>query len=147
MRFVLLFALLLASCLDSSDEPSRQEVAEVPSGAQPIPTWDSPDPGEPGEAAAIEGVLRGDASVDGGCLWLEQSPSGKPSAVLWPEGFGARFDPVQLIGPDGEVVAQEGDTIIASGGEHPSTDGRCLLGQESVLRLNSVPVVERTGGG
>ena len=43
----------------------------------------------------------------GGCLWLEGDIA--RYSALWPAGFSGRGNPVQLVGPDGRVIAVEGD--------------------------------------
>jgi len=37
--------------------------------------------------------------------------------VLLPPGFGAQFDPLELVGPDGVVFAREGDELEVGGAE------------------------------
>jgi hypothetical protein len=51
--------------------------------------------------------------IDGhACAWLgdTQVPS------LWPADWRVRFEPTELIEPNGRVFASEGDTLLASGG-------------------------------
>ena len=43
-----------------------------------------------------------------------------PHAVLWPSGFMVSFDPLTVYGSDGQVIARQGDTVLASGGEYPA---------------------------
>lgn len=71
-------------------------------------------------------------------MWIEDD--GTPVPILWPEGFTARFDPVELIGPDGEVVAREGDVVRGSGGSHPVEMEQCDMGKDRAFRLNEVGV-------
>lgn len=92
---------------DPTDTP-----AAAPTG-NPIPTRTSTDAAF---FAMTAGYLRGDAERGGGCLWLEEFPSGGIIAVVWPPGYSARFDPVELVGPDGDVMAREGDLIGLAGG-------------------------------
>lgn len=43
---------------------------------------------------------------------------GKKLTILWPNGFGARFDPkLALIGPTGDVIARDGDERDLTGGQ------------------------------
>ncbi|WP_210443309.1 hypothetical protein [Nocardioides sp. SYSU D00065] len=67
--------------------------------------------------AQITGTLRLD---DQGCLGFE----GTGTPPVWPKGFTAyRHDgEFTLYGPEGEVVATEGDTIESGGGEVPAND-------------------------
>lgn len=48
-------------------------------------------------------------------MWLD-SGKDRHLAIIWPHGYGARFDPLELIDAHGDVVAREGDTIIVAGG-------------------------------
>jgi hypothetical protein len=69
-------------------------------------------------------VIQGSSSVQGGSVWLA---CGENSAlpIIWPHGYKARFDPVELLNEHGEIVAREGDTVTMRGGLRPpgqSTD-------------------------
>lgn len=127
---VLAAALLLlgvAACRGAQQSPQSQSF--------PIPTQSD---GFPGEDARVGGVLRGDA--DQGCLWLEHR-SGERLAVLWPPGYSAMFGPVRLIGPDGEVVAREGETISGGGGHYEEKIPRCQFGLDTVVRIHGIETV------
>lgn len=79
--------------------------APTASGARP----DRPVPA----GRQLTGILGGDASLEGGCAWLE-----RPEAryeVRWPEGYRVEFDPLRLTGPSGEVVAMRGDRVTVRG--------------------------------
>lgn len=60
-------------------------------------------------------MLRGSPTLHGGSLWLETRP-GRTLPIIWPHGYQARFDPVELLDEHGEVVAREGDTLSVRGG-------------------------------
>ncbi len=77
----------------------------------PIPTGDG------GGDALLTGMLGGDAVRDGGCLWLQQGTT--RSSVMWPYGFRAFGRPIRLEGPDGRVIAREGDRLELGGGAPP----------------------------
>lgn len=80
-----------------------------------------------GDTAATFGVLRADPEE--GCFWLDSlAVDGPPFriSVAWPPGFHARWDPPQLLGPDGTVVAEPGDEMALGGGRHPAL-GRCMV--------------------
>jgi hypothetical protein len=127
---VLVSTLALASC--SGDEPTERTAADGSvSEPAPVLTWEE----FPGEEAAIVGRLGGSPD-DGGCLWLERGEH--RSAVLWPPGSQARFDPPQLLDAEGRVVASEGDTIVGGGGSYEETLERCGLGNTSVVRLRAI---------
>jgi hypothetical protein len=36
--------------------------------------------------------------------------------MTWPAGWSVRFDPIELISPDGDVFAREGGLLCAGGG-------------------------------
>ncbi|HSJ45441.1 MAG TPA: hypothetical protein VK923_12225 [Euzebyales bacterium] len=64
-------------------------------------------------ADTLVGTLGGDPALEGGCVWLE-TDDGRVE-VVWPQGYTASADPLQLRGPDGEVVAAEGDEVRIEG--------------------------------
>lgn len=75
---------------------------------------DGPDDDEGGEGPGeITGTLGGDPQLEGGCVWVQTDE--ERYEVLWPEGWQADADPVQLRDPDGEVVAREGDELTVTG--------------------------------
>lgn len=114
----------------ASPTGAESEEDMTSTSARPIPTWDGPG----GEDAAMVGTLRGSAIADGGCLWLEIS-GGRELAVVWPQGYSARFNPVELIGPDGSVVAEQGARLALGGGGQPGQLERCGLGLETHYRV------------
>jgi hypothetical protein len=46
--------------------------------------------------------------------------------MTWPDGFSVRLDPIELLGPDGHVLAREGDVLYATGGR--GSDGTFSIG-------------------
>jgi hypothetical protein len=59
----------------------------------------------------ISVVLRGDAA-DPDVAWIEGYESHNRTAVVWPTGFTARFDPdLEILDESGRVVLREGDYI------------------------------------
>jgi hypothetical protein len=63
------------------------------------------------------GYLAGDPHT--GCVGTTQTLDVREptvSPVKWPPGVQARTDPVRLIGPDGAVIAHEGDWVTLGGG-------------------------------
>jgi hypothetical protein len=93
--------------------------------------------------------LAGDPEFDGGCLWIVRSDElesmDEATAVRWPQGFGALFDPVRLVDPQGNVVASEGEIVVLGGGSmDPSIVlQRCAVGDgpgwdaSSVVRVDN----------
>lgn len=99
---------------------------------------EEPDTGE--DRADLSGALGGDAQLEGGCAWLERVENGFPSEVerdriepLWPEGYTVEFGPVRLVGPDGEVVAREGEVVHVNGEVDTDIMTICQVGQPYVV--------------
>jgi hypothetical protein len=88
-----------------------------------------------GGGIGFGGTLGGDPP----CLWLEYEGGGR-SVVIWPAGFTARLDPVQIVAPDGRVIATVGDLI--EGGGDPDRGGPvpgCATSDSVLLaEINSV---------
>lgn len=83
-----------------------------PSAAGEIESLIAGDDGGGGETT-ITGVLTGDADLEDGCVWLETDRGSYE--VLWPQGWEADTEPVELRNPDGDVVAREGDQVGVTG--------------------------------
>lgn len=111
--------LLVASCGGSGD-PTVD--GRSPAGSEP--TAGSTTGG--GEADLV-GTLGGDAQLEGGCAWLESEAEGRVEP-RWPEGYRIAFDPVRLLGPDGEVVAEAGDTVRVNGAVADDVMTICQIG-------------------
>lgn len=109
-----------AGCGSDMAAPPEQQGVQL---NLPTSEW---QPGDEMMFAQITGVLRLD---DQGCLAFE----GTRTPPVWPKGFTAyRHDgEVTLYGPEGEVVATDGDTIESAGGEVPVN--------ESVSRSECLP--------
>jgi len=84
----------------------------------------------------LTGTLGGDSSLEGGCAWLER-PEGRYE-VWWPEGYEIEFSPLRLIGPSGDVVAVEGDSVTVQGSRVRDAMTICQVGPvfdaDAVLR-------------
>jgi hypothetical protein len=126
-------ALLLAAC--GADEAGGPAETEPPVDGPPV---DAPA-GEQGDAINIEGVLAGDPDLEGGCVWLE-ADAGNYEVVEWPEGYQAQADPVQLLGPDGEVVAEEGALLRLDGRVAEDMMSICQVG--TLFQATAVEIVE-----
>lgn len=81
---------------------------------------------EEGDETTITGELGGDAQLEGGCVWVE-ADDGRYE-VLWPQGWQADADPVELRNPDGDVVAREGDEVRVTGAEATDVATTCQVG-------------------
>ncbi|MEW6225099.1 MAG: hypothetical protein AB1627_10780 [Chloroflexota bacterium] len=89
----------------------------------PLPTFAAPSTGAC-RLARREGALQGSP-------WDERVAWVGTSAVRWPFGFTARFVPdLELVSPDGAVIAREGDSVVLGGGwttEDRPTFGACSV--------------------
>lgn len=116
MRFValVLAGLLLVAC--------GEEPASTPSG-------DGGDDGQTGaaeEPVTLEGTLGGDADLEGGCAWLE-TDDGRYE-VMYPDGYEIAFDPLRLLGPDGDTIAAEGEPVRVGGTVGDDMVSACQVG-------------------
>lgn len=88
-------------------------------------------------AARSGGRLTGSVAADGTyCVWL--SDRGEPQAVLWPPGYRARLDPLEILDPDGQIVAREDDMLVVSGGTVPVDPAPCTLGQSAAFYIQAI---------
>jgi hypothetical protein len=90
----------------------------------PLPTFAAASTGAC-RLARREGALQGSP-------WDERVAWVGTSAVRWPFGFTARFVPdLELVSPNGAVIAREGDAMLLTGGwtpeDHPKF-GACSVG-------------------
>lgn len=124
MRTVVLglLVIVLGACAGGAgDDASPEET----------PTTPSPTPAVTG---ALVGTFGGDAQLEGGCAWVESE--GTRYEVLFPEGYEVSFEPLTLVGPDGEVVATEGDELALDGQAVTDMATICQIGP--VFRAESV---------
>ncbi|MBV9001917.1 MAG: hypothetical protein JO304_22865 [Solirubrobacterales bacterium] len=84
-----------------------------------------------GTLAQGGGTLAG-AIVDGSVRTWLTGTSGQVTLVMWPGNFRARFDPLEVINGDGEVVARGGELVTVAGGYLKPGDPRSL-GHERVF--------------
>ena len=116
----LLCTLLLAACGQS------EEAADV-DPPQPE-TEDTGPTAEPTGAGTLVGTLGGDPGLEGGCAWVRRS-DGTRYEVQYPAGYEVTFDPLELVGPDGQVVAVEGDELTLTGAVDPGMMSFCQIGE------------------
>lgn len=121
-----LAALLLTvvACGDVSETELGADDAD-PDG-DPAVTDGAGDEGGEGGETTITGELGGDAQLEGGCVWVE-ADDGRYE-VLWPQGWQAGADPVELRNPDGDVIAREGDEVRVTGAEATDVATTCQVG-------------------
>ena len=79
------------------------------------PAW----PGGCGVGVGLDAVLHGSTS-DPRVVWAADRSSGDRIDLVWPAGYGARFNPgLEVLDASGAIVAREGDLLI----------GRCVTDQ------------------
>lgn len=85
----------------------------------PLPS-DGWKPGDPALDALAIGPFHATRLKNGQvCAWL--GTHFRPT--LWPRGYHVRLDPVQLLGPDGRVIAEAGEVLSTGGGGNPAPAG------------------------
>lgn len=117
------------------DDPTTEATPEVPSEGVATPEEQESESlldgtgGTPARIPATEltGTLGGDDALEGGCAWID-GPDGRYE-VLYPEGYTVEFGPVRIVGPDGEVVAEQGDTVTVAGAPAEGMMSICQVGQ------------------
>lgn len=130
LRWTALLMLLLAGCVGSDPaapvEPNPSPAVPIgpsaPADASPAPS----PPAPPGDGAEISGTLGGDAQLEGGCVWLD-TPDGRIEPQ-WPAGYATTVDPVALVGPGGDVVAEQGDRVTVTGAPAHDVMSICQVG-------------------
>jgi hypothetical protein len=103
-------ALLVVAACGPGANSSPAAVAVALATFKQLPSGECP-------AGGLTGVrLRGDSAASPP-VWVED-PQGRRLTVIWPNGFGARFDPkLELLGPSGSVVARDGDLLDLTAGQ------------------------------
>ena len=162
---IMLTALLLAlvaACGESADddvvlddptEDATPEPDETPEETpEPEPTEDaddeepemSPSPEaedghtpRPGSDMEITGVLGGDPSLEGGCVWVD-ADDGNRYEVMWPDGYEADRETGELQDADGELVASGGDEVTVAGQVAEDMMSICQVG--IIFQAESVTV-------
>lgn len=124
---------------DGGDDSTATTV-DLPTGG-----WDPAGPDAEARFGSVQGVIRGDRNVDGGCVWLESRDGGR-QPVVWPVGYRARFGPrVEIFDNTGQRVAGEGDLVGfgGAGAADPPPGLRCMFGAQQVAFVESqLTVVE-----
>lgn len=107
--YVLMLTFALTACAQST-------IGAAPDATAPPSTGN----------ASLAGVLAGDAQLEGGCVWIDTGA--ERLEVLWPAGYRADVDPIELRDPAGAVIAIEGDRLAVEG--EPATDqmSTCQIG-------------------
>jgi hypothetical protein len=111
---VLLLLLVTAACGQGEDAaaPGDGDVT-LPEDADAGDEGTAPAPEQEPVDGTLTGTLGGDAELEGGCAWIEVD--GTRYEVMYPAGYEVGTDPVELRGPDGEVIAEDGDEVTVVG--------------------------------
>jgi hypothetical protein len=96
--------------------------------AAPSPTDEilSLAPSQTGKQGTVTGIFGSDA-IEGGCAYL-QTADGTRYQVLYPDGWTLERGPFRLIGPDGKVAADGGETITVRGSVADDMASTCQIG-------------------
>jgi hypothetical protein len=81
-------------------------------------------PGDGSVLAGIFGRFHATLTPYGACAWMATPNQG--TVYLWPEGYRVRFHPTELIGPNGKVVARQGQEVNAGGGFYSQQEAASL---------------------
>lgn len=133
---MLMAVLALAGCDVVPDQappsgPSETASAHTdPASSEPAPT--------DADGQTVTGTLSGDAQLEGGCVWLE-TVDGNIEPQL-PDGYTTMADPVALVGPDGGVIAEEGDQVTIVGSPAVDIMTTCQVG--AVWRVSAIKVAD-----
>lgn len=94
-------------------------------------------PGDAARTAALEGFLTGGMGPCGNyCVWVEYR--GHVTPIVWPAGFRARLDPLELLDGQGRVVARGGDYLRLGGAGRPANPREpFMLDQDHVFFVES----------
>lgn len=125
MSRVLMALTVVAACTactggagDRTDEPSSILPTDIFVSRKPSPP--------PTIEQEVTGILSFDG-IEGGCAYLE-SDDGTRHQVTYPEGWELHRSPLQLVSPEGEVVAQAGDSVTVRGLPAPDMATTCQIG-------------------
>ena len=110
-----------------------------------LPATARPRPGAANAAmAALSGGTLTGGTLPGGqyCVWL--ADRGEVIPVIWPYGYSARLDPLEILDRHGTVLAREGDLLIVGGGQISADPDRpCGLGQDHAFVISTISEVRR----
>lgn len=129
----------LAACAaPTGTPPAPSSPGERAMEATPTPTLEpASEPLEPaseqpsadtGSTGGIEltGTLGADA-IEGGCGYL-RAADGTKYEVIYPDGWHFELGSLELISPDGQVVARGGDEVTVRGSEAGDMASICQIG-------------------
>jgi hypothetical protein len=111
---------------------------------RPLPTHDRAF----NEGAGFDGILH----VDGDCVWVEDTNveiDKEAFNVLWPAGYRARGEPLEIIDASGEILARDGDAVSFGVGDMeqvviPGCPVRRVLLAAEIVAVNDQPLTSPT---
>jgi hypothetical protein len=107
----------------ASKGTSPRKIVQIPTIGRPLGEWR--------QRAALFGMLDGEqVSADRCCLWM-RSDAGTRTPLLWPAGYHARLDPLEVLNASGQLFARAGEHLVLGGGFNPvDPDDPCSLGRD-----------------
>lgn len=121
---LMVMSMLLASC--------GQDPAAGPVQDDQAP--DDDEVGSPDGGELLEGTLGGDPDLEGGCAWLDTGDG--RFEVMYPSGYEIAFEPVRLVGPDGDTIAEEGEAVHVRG--HVAQDRMSICQVGAIFQASEV---------
>ena len=109
----LIVVVAMTGCGAGGAGPSGSGSGSSGSASQPSLV---PSTRQPSLADGVEtyvGMLGSDA-IECGCAYLQSADGGKYE-VIYPDGWTLRKSPLELVAPDGRVVAEAGDEVTIRG--------------------------------
>jgi hypothetical protein len=88
--------------------------------------------------ARASGTLTGGPRPGGHyCVWL--TGPGITTPVIWPPGYQAHLNPLEILSPAGTVIAREGDALTVGGGLiDVDRASPCSLEQSSAFAISII---------
>lgn len=115
-----------------------RKIVQIPTSGLPLGEWR--------QRAALLGMLEGEeVSADRWCLWM-RSDAGVRTPVLWPAGYHARLDPLEVLNASGQLFARVGEHLVLGGGFWPvDPEDPCSLGRDLAFYVqDETPTRART---
>ncbi len=131
MATACLLVAAMAAC--GTSEPSAHGAKLYP---VPTSSW---RPGDPSLLALTIGTLAAGTYRGKWCLWLVARPGSRRIPIVWPAGFRARRNPLELLTSGGTVAAHGGERIKLTGGLGPVSHRPCMLGQREAFYAMGYP--------
>lgn len=103
----------------------------------PTSSW---RPGDPSLLALTIGTVAAGTDRGKWCLWLDARIGSGRMPIVWPAGFRAKRHPLELLNPQGRVVARGGERIKLTGGLEPAKHRSCMLGHKEAFYAMGYPV-------